>query len=99
MSRQHNYFVYITTNPNKAVLYTGVTNNLSVRLQQHYENRGNKKSFAGKYYCYCLLYYEAYRYVTHAIDREKEIKRYSRNEKEVLINEFNPDWTFLNINE
>ena len=95
MTRHHNYFVYITTNPNKAVLYTGVTNNLSARFQQHYENRGNKGSFAGKYYCYCLLYFETYRYVTHAIDREKEIKRLSRKEKEALINEFNPEWSFL----
>ncbi|MBX9783533.1 MAG: GIY-YIG nuclease family protein [Chitinophagaceae bacterium] len=27
----HNYFVYITTNKNKTVLYTGVTNDIVVR--------------------------------------------------------------------
>ena len=43
-----NYFVYITTNPGRTVLYTGVTNDLEVRLRQHYENRGNKKTFAGR---------------------------------------------------
>jgi predicted GIY-YIG superfamily endonuclease len=31
----HNYFVYITTNKNKTVLYTGVTNDLRARLSQH----------------------------------------------------------------
>lgn len=31
-----------------------------------------------------------------AIDREKQIKGYSRAKKETLINEFNPDWKFLN---
>jgi putative endonuclease len=87
------------TNPNKTVLYTGMTNNLSIRLQQHHSNRGNMETFAGKYYCYCLLYYESYRYVNHAIDREKEIKRFSRKEKEALISGFNPEWSFLEINE
>jgi putative endonuclease len=35
-----NYFVYITTNPGKKTLYTGVTNDLRTRILQHYENRG-----------------------------------------------------------
>ncbi|WP_317195361.1 GIY-YIG nuclease family protein [Rufibacter roseolus] len=48
--KDHNYFVYITSNPGKTVLYTGVTNDLEVRLQQHKENRGKPESFAGKYY-------------------------------------------------
>ena len=58
--KDHNYFVYIITNPRKTVLYTGMTNDLSVRVQQHYENRGNKKTFAGRYYCYKLLYFEMF---------------------------------------
>ncbi len=29
---QHNYFVYITTNPDKTVLYSGATNDLKRRL-------------------------------------------------------------------
>lgn len=56
--KQHNYFVYITSNPTKTVLYVGLTNDLKVRLQQHKENRGKSETFAGKYYCYKLLYYE-----------------------------------------
>lgn len=70
--KNHNYFVYIVTNPTKTVLYTGVTNDLTTRLQQHYENRGNKSSFAGKYFCYNLLYWERFQYIDHAIEREKE---------------------------
>jgi len=93
---QHNYFVYIITNPNKTVLYIGVTNDLETRLAQHYENRGNKKSFAGRYYCYHLLYWERHQFIEHAIEREKEIKKWRRSKKETLINEFNPDWKFLN---
>ncbi len=89
-----NYFVYITTNPRKTVLYTGVTNNLVTRLQQHYGNRGKPETFAGKFYCYRLLYYERYREVNQAIEREKEIKNLSRELKEKLISEFNPKWNF-----
>ena len=47
-----NYYVYITTNPRKTVLYTGVTNNLMKREIEHFENRGNCQNFAGRYYCY-----------------------------------------------
>ncbi|MFC5271326.1 GIY-YIG nuclease family protein [Adhaeribacter terreus] len=68
------YFVYIVTNPNKTVLYTGVTNDLTVRLEQHYQNRGDKATFTGKYHCYKLLYYEIFSGIEQAISREKEIK-------------------------
>jgi putative endonuclease len=51
------YYVYITTNPAKTVLYIGVTSSLPRRLGQHYENRGNNETFAGRYFCYNLLYY------------------------------------------
>ena len=93
--QRRNYYVYITTNPGKSVLYTGVTNDLKRRLYEHYNNKGNKKSFAGKYYCYKLIYYEHYTYIYEAIYREKEIKKMSREKKEELINEKNPKWNFL----
>jgi len=92
-----NYYVYITTNPGKTVLYTGVTNDLTLRLQQHYQNRGNQKTFAGKYYCYKLLYFEMYADIKQAIAREKEIKDLSREKKESLIATRNPKWNFLII--
>ena len=95
--RDHNYFVYITTNPNKKVLYTGVTNNLEQRITEHYLNRGIKKTFAGRYYCYCLLYYERHSYINHAIEREKEIKKWKRWKKIELIDLFNPKWKCLNV--
>ncbi len=92
-----NYFVYITTNPGKTVLYTGVTNDLSRRLLEHYKNRGSKKNFAGKYYCYKLLYYEYFTDINQAIFREKEIKNLSREKKEELIRNKNPKWNFLTV--
>jgi putative endonuclease len=95
MIAKGNYYVYITTNPGKTVLYTGVTNDLKLRLQQHYQNRGNKRTFAGRYYCYRLLYFEVYTDINQAIAREKEIKNWSRERKEALIATKNPKWNFL----
>lgn len=90
-----NYFVYIITNPGKTVLYTGVTNDLQTRLQQHYLNRGEKKTFAGRYHCYKLVYYERFDRPDYAIDREKQIKGWTRAKKLTLIRELNPGMKFL----
>jgi putative endonuclease len=95
--KQHDYYVYITTNPRKTVLYVGVTNNLSLRLEQHYENRGNAGPFAGRYYCYKLLYWEHYKYINDAIEREKELKTLTREKKMDLIKSINPDLGFILI--
>lgn len=92
----HSYYVYITTNPGKEVLYTGVTNNLAQRIAEHYLNRGNSKTFAGKYYCYELIYWEHFQYINDAIAREKEIKGWSRKKKLTLIQSNNPNLLFLN---
>ncbi len=92
---QHSYCVYITTNPGKTVLYVGMTNDLNARMAQHFENRGNPETFAGKYYCYNLLYWEGFQYVKQAIAREKEIKGWTREKKAALIATTNPKWQFL----
>ncbi len=91
----HNYYTYITTNPGKTTFYTGVTNDLSRRLQEHYENRGKNKTFAGRYFCYKLVYFEQCSDVRAAIFREKEIKAMSREEKVQLIRTMNPEMNFL----
>jgi putative endonuclease len=88
--------MYITTNPQKTVLYVGMTNNLRVRISQHTENKGKPDSFAGKYYCYNLVYYEHFLHVDSAIGREKEVKKWRREKKVALIESENPIWRFLN---
>ena len=94
----HNYYIYIITNKNKTVLYTGVTNDLFIRLKQHEENSKpfRHKSFAGKYNAVYLLYYERFQMIEQAIAREKEIKGWRREKKIALINSINPEWNFLN---
>jgi putative endonuclease len=91
----HNYYLYIVTNITRTVLYTGVTNDLSRRIQEHFENRGKPETFAGRYNCNILIHWERYPSITDAIDREKEIKKYSRARKEALIAKLNPNWESL----
>jgi putative endonuclease len=91
------YSIYITTNPARAVLYIGVTNDLARRLAQHYENRGNSETFAGRYFCYNLLYTEQFTDIKAAISREKELKGWTRAKKDLLIATVNPNWDFLTL--
>lgn len=92
----HTYYIYIITNKSKTVFYTGVTNNLRVRLKQHKENNANgKKTFASKYNVIYLLYYERFTWIQEAIAREKEVKDWRREKKIELIKTINPDLDFL----
>jgi len=90
------YLVYILTNLQKTVLYTGVTNSLKDRIIEHYKQRSNPKSFTGKYRAHYLLYYESFEHIMDAIRREKQIKGWSRKRKMALINRLNPELKFLN---
>jgi putative endonuclease len=93
----HNYFVYIITNYEKTVLYTGVTNDIERRLFEHKTDSESKKlTFAGKYNCTYLVFHEHHFSIEHAIEREKQIKGWTRKKKENLIISFNPEWRFLN---
>ena len=96
MKKEHDYWVYILTNWKKTVLYVGVTDHLSRRLIEHYKNRGKPDTFAGKYYCYNLVYYEWHQYINNALTREKEIKKLLRSSKNAIVEEANPEWKFFN---
>jgi putative endonuclease len=90
------YYTYILTNFSKRSLYVGVTNNLGARLGEHYANKDNPFSWAGKYKCFYLIYYEQFDNINNAIAREKEIKKWRREKKEKLIATKNPNWAFMN---
>ncbi|WP_347274201.1 GIY-YIG nuclease family protein [Candidatus Kuenenia sp.] len=87
------YSVYIMTNKNDTVLYTGVTNNLKRRVYEHREKRVD--GFTKKYNVTKLVYYEIFRDVRNAISREKQIKGGSRAKKIELINGMNAGWKDL----
>jgi putative endonuclease len=82
------YYVYILCNFSKTVLYTGITNNLTRRVWEHKNNL--VKGFTERYQVHNLVYYEIFEDPTSAINREKQIKNYSRKKKEEIILEFNP---------
>tara|TARA_R110002074_G_scaffold187521_4_gene353264 strand:+ start:6664 stop:6972 length:309 start_codon:yes stop_codon:yes gene_type:complete len=92
----HNYYVYILTNKNKTVLYIGVTNDLKTRLYNHINPEANSKHFTHKYKCKYLIYFEHFQDIDVAILREKQLKKWSRDKKEYLINKVNPNWDYLN---
>ena len=87
------YFVYIMTNANNTVLYTGVTNDLARRVYEHKHGLGS--AFVKKYNVHKLVYYEVGNDVHATIAREKQIKGGSRKKKIDLINSLNPEWKDL----
>lgn len=86
-------FVYILTNKNRTTLYTGVTRDLRRRVAEHklHINAG----FTDRYNAVYLVYYEAFERLEDAIHREKQLKKWHREWKEGVINEFNPEWKDL----
>jgi putative endonuclease len=87
-------FVYIMTNKNHTVLYTGITSQLRNRVYEHLEKK-HPNSFTARYNANKLVYFESFLYIEDAIAREKQIKAGSRIKKIQLINDFNPDWKDL----
>ncbi len=92
----YNFSVYIITNYTRSTLYIGMTNDLTNRLLEHYLNRNNPKTFAGRYNCHYLVYFEDYKYVYDAMNRENQLKKWNRAKKDALIESTNPEWRFLN---
>ena len=88
------YYVYILTNTNRNVLYTGITNDLVRRVYEH-KNHLDKGSFTDRYNVENLFYYECSSDVTAAIEREKQIKGWNRKRKDKLISGKNPNWDDL----
>ncbi|MEN6524446.1 MAG: GIY-YIG nuclease family protein [Anaerolineaceae bacterium] len=91
--KEISYSIYILTNKNNTVLYTGVTNNLQRRVLEH--RSGNGGIFTKKYKVYKLVYYEIGNNIETAIAREKQIKAGSREKKIALINSMNQEWNDL----
>jgi len=93
MNPNYQYYVYIITNRKNGTLYIGMTGNLKQRLYQH--KNQSSKSFSSRYRLNKLVYYEKFEYPSLAIKREKQLKKWNRNWKINLINDFNSDWEDL----
>ena len=86
------YYVYILASRSRT-LYTGVTNHLVRRIQEHRD--GLVPGFTSRYRIHRLVYFEMFRDIRGAIAREKQIKGWSRAKKVALIEEQNPTWEDL----
>ena len=76
------------------MLYTGVTRDLIRRVYEH-KNNSDPNSFTAKYKVHKLVYFEETNDVKAAIEREKQIKSWSRSRKTDLIFNVNPHWIDL----
>jgi len=94
MRKEHAYYVYIMTNSRRGTLYIGVTNDLRRRIFEH-RQKVLPKSFTGKYGLRKLVYFEHYQDVLVALQREKNIKHWSRKWKIELIESMNARWEDL----
>jgi putative endonuclease len=83
------YHVYIMASESGA-LYIGVTNFLERRAAEH--KAGRISGFSEKYKTKKLVYFEPFGDIRNAIAREKQLKRWRREKKVVLIEKVNPTW-------
>lgn len=89
------YYVYLLTNWNNKVMYVGVTSNLERRVYEH----KNKlvEGFTEKYNVNKLVCFETTNDVMAAIEREKQIKKWRREKKNLLVIGMNPEWKDLSL--
>ena len=87
------YYVYILANRYNTVLYIGFTNDLNRRVYEHKNNL--VPGFTSKYRVHKLVYFETTSDVRVAIEREKQLKGWTRAKKEALIAKENPMWRDL----
>ena len=84
------YYVYILASKQNGTLYIGVTNDLERRLYEHKNNLID--GFTKRYRVHRLVYYESANDVHAALQREKQLKRWTRKWKIELIEKTNPQW-------
>ena len=89
-----NYYVYILANATNTTIYTGVTNDLYRRLEEH-RSHVDPESFTARYDVTKLVYYEQTSDAKAALAREKQIKGWNRKRKNKLVESMNPQWADL----
>ncbi|HEX9997539.1 MAG TPA: GIY-YIG nuclease family protein [Abditibacterium sp.] len=86
------FWVYILSNHSRR-LYIGVTNDLTRRVWQH--KTQESEGFSARYNLTFLVHHQEFGDVRDAIEREKELKKWARAKKLVLIEAENPAWEDL----
>jgi putative endonuclease len=88
-----NSFVYILSNDKKNAFHVDVTNDLKRRLELH---ANNPKGMVKDRQVVNLVLVETKENIKLAIDRQKEIKSLSAEDKIKLVSADNPDWKSMN---
>ena len=94
--QEKQYYVYILSNFNNTVFYTGVTSDLIKRMYEHTNELVD--GFTKKYHIHKLMYYEIHEDIEEAIKREKIIKKWKRQWKWNIIDKINPEHKNLFVN-
>lgn len=89
---ERRFHVYMMTNCSRHPIYTGVTGRLMSRRSDH---RRGKSFYTHQYNLQRLVYFEEFTSIRQAIAREKQIKRWRREKKMLLIERSNPQWEDL----
>lgn len=89
---QARYWVYILASKSRN-LYTGISNNLILRVSQHKDGTGCE--FTARYNITRLVYFEEFATAEEAILREKQIKAFRRDKRIAMIESVNPAWDDL----
>jgi putative endonuclease len=86
-------YVYILASAPNGIPYVGVTNDLVRRTYEH--RNGLVAGFTKKYSIKRLVYFERHETIQAAIQREHNMKHWSRKWKVRLILANNPEWNDL----
>ncbi|GMV62011.1 MAG: hypothetical protein AMXMBFR74_11800 [Parvibaculum sp.] len=87
------FYVYMLASGRNGTIYTGVTSDILRRISEHREEIS--KGFTSRYGVKRLVWYEVHSEARNAIQREKNIKHWSRAWKIAPIEETNPAWKDL----
>ena len=85
------YYIYILANETNVTIYTGMTNDIIRRVYEH-RTHADPYSFTARYNVTKLVYFEKSDTAITAIEREKQIKSWSRKKKNQLVETLNPEW-------
>ena len=88
--REYHFFVYILTSYNGNAMYIGVTSDLIRRVYEH--KSGMIEGFTKQYRVHQLVYFEQFEDVRAALEREKQLKKWSRAKRNGLVETANPEW-------
>jgi putative endonuclease len=87
------YYVYILASGKNGMLYVGMAEDIGKRIIRHKGRQANE--FTAKYDVLKLVYYEKHQSLEEAVKREKQLKKWRRQWKIILIEKQNPEWQDL----